>query len=132
MSSFVWGVNLIRVHLRQNSNKCISRRLPRTQPGGDAAVAEEEEEELITVANAPICEMDFSYQTLSWHAEAREGGQRLTQGFLLHFSIWCGSNILPQPSAAMLFGDGGKLQKINLLGVFSIFEHPEAVIYTGP
>lgn len=38
-------------------------------------IQQSEEEELITAVRAPICEMDFSYQTLSesWHTEEQEG-----------------------------------------------------------
>lgn len=85
--------NSFRFNLRQNSN--ISGTLLHTQPTQDAAVTEEKE--LITVANAPICEMGFSYQTQSksWPTETREGWQRLTQRILLHFSVWWDKNILP-------------------------------------
>lgn len=110
----------LRVNLILNSSrvslsiKLKLMRLLQTQPRGDSAVAEEEE--LIAVANAPICEMDFSYQALSegWHTQAREGWRRLTQGFFfssLDFSIRRCSNVLPSSSVAMLFGDRGKLEE---------------------
>lgn len=69
--------------------------------------AEREEEELITVANAPICEMDFSYQALSEELAHRGRGRMAAAdaGLFTRFFNLVRPKHSPQPSMAVLFGN---------------------------